>query len=83
MAYSLTVDIVDHRDGEIHATYTFWGDTEPQARSRMRQHEQDCSCFAAAVLEGRTIEEIEEIDDDELPQVDDEDDEEDEHGADR
>jgi hypothetical protein len=70
MAYALTVDIVDHREQEIHVSYTFWGETEPDARSRMRQHEQDCSCFAAAVREGRTIEEIEEIDDDEIPEVD-------------
>lgn len=76
MPFALTVDIVDHRDGEIHATYTFWGQTAVQARSRMREHEQGSSLFAAAVREGRTFEEIEEINEEDLPEVEDDDEEE-------
>jgi hypothetical protein len=67
--YCLTVDIVDHRDGEIYVTYTFWGHTAVEARDHMRRHEQDCSCFAAAVREGRTVDELEEIDEDEMPEA--------------
>jgi len=67
MAFALSVDVIDAGDGTIKVTHTFWGETEREVRTYKREHEHSCEYFAAAVKDGRTIEELEEIDDDELP----------------
>jgi len=77
MAFALTVDIIEHADGEstIPMSLTFWGDTEAETELAWTNLKNKFDFFAAAEREGRTIEELEEIDDDELPDVADDDDE--------
>jgi len=78
MACALHVDVIDPGDQTIKVTHTFWGLTEKESREYLREHQGHCEYFAAAVRDGRTIEETEEIDDDELPEVDDDEEEEEE-----
>lgn len=69
MAYELEVSIIDGGDGTIKVMHTFYGLTEAEARTYYREHTHSCEYFAAAVKDGRVIEEGGEIDDDELPEV--------------
>jgi hypothetical protein len=67
MAYALEVFIVDAGDDTIKVGHTFYGTTEEECRTYMREHQHSCEYFAAAIKEGRTIAELEEIDDEDLP----------------
>jgi len=71
MAFALEVAIIDGGDGTIKVSHTFWGETERECRTYMREHQNSCEYFAAAIKEGRTREDLEEIDDDELPDPED------------
>jgi hypothetical protein len=74
MAFALEVQIIDAGDSTIKVAHVFYGMTERECRTYMREHQQSCEYFAAAVKDGRTIEELEEIDDEDLPEADDEED---------
>lgn len=69
MACKLEAWIIDGGDGTVKVIHSFYGLTEEEARTYYREHTHSCEYFAAAVKDGRVLEEIEEIDDDELPEV--------------
>jgi hypothetical protein len=73
MAYALEVLVIDAGDKTIKVGHTFYGLTEREVRTYYREHQASCEYFAAAVKEGRVIEELEEIDDEDLPDPDDDD----------
>jgi hypothetical protein len=68
MACILKILIVDGGDETIKVGHEFYGLTEAECRTYMREHLQSCEYFKSASLDGRLIEETEEVDDDELPQ---------------
>jgi hypothetical protein len=70
MAFALEAQIIDAGDGTIKVSHTFYGITEREVRTYMREHAHSCEYFSAAIKEGRVMEELEEIDDDELPEAD-------------
>ena len=67
MAFELQVFIVDAGDETIKVGHTFYGETEKEVRTYFREHQGSCEYFAAAVKDGRVLEELEEIDDEDLP----------------
>jgi pyrroloquinoline quinone (PQQ) biosynthesis protein C len=71
VAFALEVAIVDAGDQTIKVVHTFYGETEREVRTYFREHQQSCEYFAAAVKDGRALQELEEIDDDELPEPED------------
>jgi len=70
MAYILEVLIIDKGDETIKVGHTFYGMTEREVRTYFREHVASCEYFAAAVREGRVIEDLSEVDADELPDAD-------------
>jgi hypothetical protein len=81
MAWAFTVDVVDPVDGEIKVSHTFWGETKEECRTYYEEHRKSCEYFDAAVLDGRTLEDMEEISDEELPTADEEEDEDEEEAT--
>jgi len=71
MAFALEVAVVDAGDRTIKVIHTFYGVTEEEVRTYFREHQQSCEYFAAAVKEGRVLEELEEMDDEDLPEPED------------
>jgi hypothetical protein len=71
VAFALEALIVDAGDGTIKVSHTFYGLTEREVRTYMREHSHSCEYFSAALKEGRVLEELEEVDDNELPDAED------------
>lgn len=71
MAKALSVDVIDP-DGEIYVTYTFWGETEKEARENYDAHAEECDYLGDAVDEDRVQESLEEVPDDERPTAEEE-----------
>jgi hypothetical protein len=78
MAFLLEVATIDGGDGSIKVVHQFYGFTEEECRTYMREHIGSCSYFKSAKAERRIIESLEEIDDDQLPTPDDWDEEDEE-----
>lgn len=71
MAFSLEVAIVDGGDGTIKVIHTFYGLTEQECRTYLREHIESCDYFRSAKKDGRMLEDLEEIDDEDLPEPED------------
>lgn len=77
MAFILEVLIVDPGDHTIKVGHSFYGVTEEECRTYLREHTESCEYFRSAVKEDRVIEFLEEIEDSDLPQAEDFEEEED------
>jgi len=67
MAYALEVYIIDGGDHTIKVQHTFYGVSEEECKTYMREHLANCEYFRSAQRDGRLIEELEEIEDEDLP----------------
>jgi hypothetical protein len=79
MACILRVLIIDGGDETIKVGHEFYGVTETECRTYMREHLHSCEYFKSAHDDGRLIEEVEEVDPDELPEAEADEEEEEEY----